>query len=131
MYQKWLVAEYNTTEVLCGLAFIHQGLTHYYGELDCNTVLLNRESHIKLGLISWVGFSMTWLRIRSQYRRLCSGGKTIDRVHGKGRRSKCGVYDVRAYGSWHKPGKIEFDSIAASGEVEKWDRHQRLSNSNS
>lgn len=94
-----LLAECDTIQVLCGLAFIHQGLAHYYGELDCSTVLLNREGHIKLGLRSCIGYSMTLLTTPSQYRRLRSGGKAIDGVDGKGRRSKCGLYDVRAYGS--------------------------------
>lgn len=38
-------------EVLCGLTFIHQGLSHYYGELGCNTVLLTRDGHVKLANI--------------------------------------------------------------------------------
>lgn len=53
-----LLAEFDRIiQVLGGLTFIHHGLSHYYGELDCNTVLLNRDGHIKLGM-----FSVTDLR---------------------------------------------------------------------
>ena len=45
-------------QVLCGLSFIHQGLSHYYGELDCSTVLLNRDGHIKLGLLAITGLEI-------------------------------------------------------------------------
>lgn len=61
-----LVAEVNRVmQVLCGLSFIHQGLSHYYGELDCTTVLLNRDGHIKLGLLATTGLRIIRLTARS------------------------------------------------------------------
>ena len=36
-------------QVLNGLSFVHKVLHYYYGQLDCGTVLLDRDGHIKLG----------------------------------------------------------------------------------
>lgn len=52
-------------QVLCGLTFIHQGLSHYYGELGCNTVLLTRDGHVKLGLLPSSGLRTMSLTARS------------------------------------------------------------------
>lgn len=72
-----------STQVLRGLAFIHQGLTHYYGELDCSTVLLDRRGQIKLDMSRKPRNMTAVLTGSSQHRGLYLEGETTDGVNGR------------------------------------------------